>query len=170
MKKGFTLIELMIVIAIIGILAAVAIPMYSDYTKKSRTAEVQSNLSEIVKMQLIYEEDPNGGSLTKKYATNFYTIGYKTNLGSFAATAAGCPGSSDEFKKDMGGGVYACGTYFGYVLTSSQVALGSTDVNACTGKTKGMAAAEPRISEQVPADWKTACMNKNLTFKHAAAE
>ena len=58
MKKGFTLIELMIVIAIIGILAAVAIPMYSDYTKKSRTAEVQQNLNEIVKMQLIWQEDP----------------------------------------------------------------------------------------------------------------
>ncbi len=63
-QAGFTLIELMIVVAIIGILAAVAIPAYSDYTAKAKIANAIS-AADALKTAVALCAQENGGDLTK---------------------------------------------------------------------------------------------------------
>jgi len=60
MKKvqGFTLIELMIVVAVIGILAAVAVPQYNQYILKSKLAEARAELSDArVRMERYFQDN-----------------------------------------------------------------------------------------------------------------
>ena len=65
MQKGFTLIELMIVIAIIGVLAAVAIPAYQDYISKS---QVTAALAEITPTQTPIASALSAGTITSDVA------------------------------------------------------------------------------------------------------
>ena len=60
MKKGFTLIELMIVVAIIGILAAIAIPKFADLINKSKEGATKGALSSVRSALQVYYGDNEG--------------------------------------------------------------------------------------------------------------
>ncbi|MFA5779030.1 MAG: prepilin-type N-terminal cleavage/methylation domain-containing protein [Elusimicrobiota bacterium] len=82
-KKGFTLIELMIVVAIIGILAAIAIPKFADLIKKSKEGATKGSLGALRSALTIYYGEQEGEYPKPAVAENALTTTFNTPTGPF---------------------------------------------------------------------------------------
>lgn len=93
-QKGFTLIELMIVIAIIGILAAVALPAYQDYTARSKISEVMLQVSsckgavaEFLQANAAFPADADAAGCSSTVETKYMAPGLTVDAASALITS-----------------------------------------------------------------------------------
>jgi len=118
MKRGFTLIELIIVIIIVGILAAVGISQYSTTVEKSRIAEAKIRIG--VMRQLAYEYYLNNGSLTGITNSDLGVDDTCTSAGFYRYNIWGVPSDSITLRAircQSGGKTPDCSYFYGIYMT-----------------------------------------------------
>jgi len=99
-QQGFTLIELMIVVAIIGILAAIAIPAYQDYTARAQAAEATTLLGGLKSSIAEYYN-------TEGAAPNMTALGNVVTTGKYVSTITADTGSASYTATFKSSGVSA---------------------------------------------------------------
>jgi type IV pilus assembly protein PilE len=93
--RGFTLIELMVVVAIAGIIAALALPAYSDHITRSKIAEATSSLADLrTKAEQYFQDNRSytGFTLPTVPGARYFTYSLSSTATTYAITATGVSG------------------------------------------------------------------------------
>lgn len=93
-KAGFTMIELMVVVIIVGVLAAIAVPIYGKYVKNARVSEATGRLADLLTASKAYaqENESDGDPATADWPTSAGATGFlgdANNTQNFSYTVAG---------------------------------------------------------------------------------
>lgn len=127
-QYGFTLIEMMIVVAIIGILAAIAYPSYTSYVKRTQRAAVVEQMGEVAQAAERYYTRNNGSYLgfQPSLANSYYSFNFPAATAS-AWTLSAMPRTGTLMAGD------SCGT-FTLTNTGLRTVSGSDSVQTCWGR------------------------------------
>jgi len=125
-SRGFTLIELMIVVAIIGILAAIAVPKFADLLRKSSEGQVKGNLGSMRSALSIYYGDMEGSYPSDAYSL---TVGGKYLASVSSVKIPDYHPATTVIRHNQNTNAFGCGS--GYVLNTGEWIYWSDDGTLC---------------------------------------